>query len=710
MKPNNFLLLLLFLLLVHFANSQAPFTAGNIVVVRVGEGISPSYNIITAPVFLDEYTPSGTLIQSIPLPTAASGNNKALTLMDVHLDNTGLINLSVDGQYLLLAGYSASPGVFSPDGASATIMPRTIAVIKYDGTINTTTALTDYQTFGEPTSVVSTNGIDLWCNGTNFNANGTQGIRYATIGSTTSTQLITSPASSVGLSITDGKLYFSYGGGPSLGTVGTGLPTTSGQTVQAVPGFPTSTNFNRIKQFVFFDMNPAVPGADVLYVANQRSNGGLQKFSLVNEIWELNGTIGPGSDGYIGLAARLSEGTVSLFATRKGNNSLDYFGGELVTLTDATGYNGTLSGTPTVLAAVETMDTKRFLGVALVPQPLPACALSLPVITDVTLSSAAISWPSKPGVAGYEYAITTGSTPPVSGTTTTDVSTNATGLTNNTKYYVHLRTNCGNFNYSSWSIDSFVTGCKAPAAPLLSITNLTSSGSADINWNSVSGAASYEYAITTSNAPPSSGTAITGTSVHATGLHSVTTYYVHVRSDCGSGFYSPWTSKAFNTSCLSPVVSLTPRANNMAEVKWNSLNGASSYQVALTTNLIPPYSGTATTDTMMILTDLTPGAGYYFHVRSNCSENGYSEWTTYNFYMPGIDAYPNPVKNTMTVRLSGVKNTGVLSIYNSEGRRIKAITVSNDITTVDMKGMPSGIYLIKYMTGNEKYTVKVLKQ
>ena len=60
------------------AVAQAPFTFGNIVVVRVGDGAAALTNASTA-TFLDEYTPAGALVQSIALPTAASGSNQPFT-------------------------------------------------------------------------------------------------------------------------------------------------------------------------------------------------------------------------------------------------------------------------------------------------------------------------------------------------------------------------------------------------------------------------------------------------------------------------------------------------------------------------------------------------------------------------------------------------------------------------------------------------------
>ena len=54
-----------------------PFTAGNLVVYRVGDGVA-ALSTAAAPAFLDEYTPAGVIVQSVALPTAVSGSNRRL--------------------------------------------------------------------------------------------------------------------------------------------------------------------------------------------------------------------------------------------------------------------------------------------------------------------------------------------------------------------------------------------------------------------------------------------------------------------------------------------------------------------------------------------------------------------------------------------------------------------------------------------------------
>ena len=72
------MLMLLGLALICIAQTfAAPFTAGNVVIYRVGDGIGSLVNTGN-PVFLDEYTPAGVLVQSIAMPTVVIGLNRRL--------------------------------------------------------------------------------------------------------------------------------------------------------------------------------------------------------------------------------------------------------------------------------------------------------------------------------------------------------------------------------------------------------------------------------------------------------------------------------------------------------------------------------------------------------------------------------------------------------------------------------------------------------
>src|ERR1035438_10543047 len=61
------------------AGHAGAFTGGNLVVYRIGDGSTTLTSVATA-AFLDEYTTSGTYVQTINLPTTvASSGNRAMT-------------------------------------------------------------------------------------------------------------------------------------------------------------------------------------------------------------------------------------------------------------------------------------------------------------------------------------------------------------------------------------------------------------------------------------------------------------------------------------------------------------------------------------------------------------------------------------------------------------------------------------------------------
>ena len=97
-----------------------------------------------------------------------------------------------------------------------------------------------------------------------------------------------------------------------IATVGTGTPTTSGQTITSLPGFASGGS---PYGFFFADLDNTVAGVDTLYVADDSS--GLTKYSLVNGTWVSNGTIGVSADIYHGLDGVQSGIIVTLYANSK---------------------------------------------------------------------------------------------------------------------------------------------------------------------------------------------------------------------------------------------------------------------------------------------------------------------------------------------------------------------------------------------------------
>ena len=171
-------------------------------------------------------------MQSIALPTTASGANRALTVTG-NSTAEALLSLSPDGSTLGLIGYDLGPGTATPNGTAPATVNRVVGLIDPSGGIDTTTALTDVTS--NPRGAVTSNGIDIWVSGA------ASGLRYTTRSTVgTSTQLSTTVTNLRGVDIFDGQLHISTGSGTAvrIGTVGIGLPTTSGQTITNLPGIP----------------------------------------------------------------------------------------------------------------------------------------------------------------------------------------------------------------------------------------------------------------------------------------------------------------------------------------------------------------------------------------------------------------------------------------------------------------------------------------
>jgi hypothetical protein len=345
MKKINFLVFF-FLGICEMLVAQSPFKAGNIVILRVGPGGAVPINSNTTSVFMDEYTTSGGLVQSISLPTTLASGNNPLTIPGTSGD-LGYLTLSPDGKYLAMIGYNQMVGT-----SDVSAVPRTVGIVDYNGVINTTTSLTDIGT-PQPLSAVTSNGTDFWIGILGG------GIRYSTIGASTSTIIATSVAARR-VSIYNGQLFDQSGGG-SVRQVGTGLPISGPQTVSTLPGL---SGAGGLGQFFMADLNPAIPGNDVLYRVNEVTPA-IEKYSFDGTTWATNGVLGVDAEGYKSLAGSISGNTITLYMVRKATS---VGGGELVTLTDNSGYGGPFSGTPALLTSAPA--NTAFRGIAMVPQPL----------------------------------------------------------------------------------------------------------------------------------------------------------------------------------------------------------------------------------------------------------------------------------------------------------------------------------------------------
>ena len=364
--------------------SASPFTPGNLVVVRIGDGTAALTSAATA-TYLLEYTPAGVLVQTIALPTTAAGANSTLT-------NTGssstdaLLTRSADGTFLVLTGYDAAVGTLALSATTSAANNRVVGRIAANGNFDTSTRLADGFSGGNIRSAASVDGSAFWAVGS------TGGVRYAPFGNPAASSTIVVaavPSNNRGVGIYGGNLYVSSSTGTGgnfygISQVGTGLPTTASQTTTPLAGFPVTSGPSPYG-FFFADLSSTVAGVDVIYVTDDRTtvDGGIQKWSLVGGTWTLNGTITGATATTAGAAIRglggqVSGTTVSLVGSSSSGIYL---------ITDNAGYNAAPSSTVLPAAIATSVTNTAFRGIAFAP--VAAVATPAPTITSFSPTSGA---------------------------------------------------------------------------------------------------------------------------------------------------------------------------------------------------------------------------------------------------------------------------------------------------------------------------------
>ena len=339
----------------------AAFTPGNLAIFRIGDGSAPlaaNGNVV----FADEYTPQGTLVQSINLSTVG-GSNFVTTGTSTAEGN---MSLSKDGQFLVMPGYNVAQGSLVVNSST-----RVVGLVGVDGNVDLSTRGTFNS--GGNFRGATMDGNNIWTVGSSG------GIAVISKGQTTGagTQLSTTVTNLRTVNIFNNQLYISTQSGAfRLGTVGTGQPTTNGQTITNLAGFPTSTGSPYQFFFARLGTGTAFNGYDTLYVADD-AGGGIQKFSFNGTAWTQTGSATAGS--IRGLTGVVTGTTVTLFGTN---------GTTLYTLTDTAGFNANPSST--AASTLRTAGTNlAWRGISSVPDDGIGSVAGMAGTTNYTAGAAA---------------------------------------------------------------------------------------------------------------------------------------------------------------------------------------------------------------------------------------------------------------------------------------------------------------------------------
>lgn len=346
MRKLRLALALVTLSLVSTSAFAQSFVGGNLAVVRVGNG-TENLTGFGNDVFIDQYTTAGAFVNTLALPVATPTSTNTFTLRG-NGSSEGFVNLSTDGRFLTMLGYEEKSESADINSSTPATNNRVLARIAADRTVDLTTQLTNAT--GDTRGAVSTDGSLLYA------STSSSGIRSATAGAQgASTSIAASPTNFRNVEIYGGQLFASSQSGAGatgfrIGTVGTGLPTTTGQVFTNLPGI-SGTNIASPYGFFLADLDATADfrgGLDTLYVADDSVSGGLLKYSFVGGTFVARGSVA--FSGARGLTGRVSGSTVELFSVN---------GTALGRFTDTTGYNAAISGSVTTLASAGTNTVFR---------------------------------------------------------------------------------------------------------------------------------------------------------------------------------------------------------------------------------------------------------------------------------------------------------------------------------------------------------------
>lgn len=619
MKRLFFTLLLAVCVLTNFAGN---LTSGNIVVVRVGDG-STALSSAAAPVYLDEYSPSGVLVQSIPMPVTDFQNNQTFTISGT-ATTEGSLTISADNSYLTLAGYDAAPGTAGI--STATGIVRVIALVDALGNVNTQTGITLDSAYRNNSirGAFTVNGSGFWCSG---NGSGTSGGTFyvPSGGINNPVQLSAAPTNTRVVKGFNGQLYTSSASGSfnGINSVGLGFPTTNGQTTTLLPGLSSTAGLS-VNGFAFFDLDPTVPGVDVLFVADERTtypDGGIYKYSLVGGSWVSNGNI-TSSDPLRGITGMSNCAEVSLVVSSESTiyNMTDYFG-----------YNQPISGSLNLLASAGT--NKKFRGIAWAPGTFtsyglyPSITSTNPTCAGSATGSATVVVAGTNGVPTYNWSNGAG----------TDVASNLTAGT----YSVTVVDGAGCFGSATVtltdptaiSISQTTTNvsCNGGANGMVSLSVSGGTGPYSYTWydnthsSSHSGLSAGNYTVTVADAHSCTVSAtysisqpnalsLSGQTIDAT-CAGIPTGAINVTTTGGTASYSYYWSNGLTTEDIS---NLQSGAYSLTVIDNNQCSASGSFTINQPTAISATgqISNPSCTSGNTSIIDLTTGGGtapYYFN-------------------------------------------------------------------------------------------------
>ena len=251
------------------------------------------------------------------------------------------------------------------------------------------------------------------------------------------------------------------------------------------------------------------------------------------------------------------------------------------------------------------------------------CDLPRPVVTTGNKTSTGkvvIKWDAVDGADKYEIYRSTS----IDGEYTKIYTTTGTSLTNTTTepgvtYYYKVKAIHSNSSANS-AYSTVVSRTCDCAQPVVTISNVASSGKIKLTWAKIDGAAKYEiYRATSSGGTYTKIYTTTGTSFTNTSTVAGNGYWYKVKAICaattdGNSGYSAVVSRTCD--CAQPVVTISLSSGH-PRLKWTAVDGAAKYEIWRATSKTGEYTKLTTiTGTAYTNTSAKAGTTYYYKVKA----------------------------------------------------------------------------------------------
>ena len=299
------------------------------------------------------------------------------------------------------------------------------------------------------------------------------------------------------------------------------------------------------------------------------------------------------------------------------------------------------------------------------------CDLPCPVVTASNTASTGypkLTWAAVEGAVSYKVyrATEKDGTYSLTKTTTSTTYTNSTAKVGQTYYY---KVKAVAENTAANSAYSSVKSCTCDLPrPVVTASNVTSTGYPRLTWEAVEGAVSYKvYRSTEKEGTYSLTKTTTGTTYTNTSAKPGNVYYYKVVAVAENTAANSAASSIKSRTCdlAQPKATISLNAKGQPTVKWDAVSGAKEYKVYRAASADGSYSlMKTTTGTSYSNTKFEDGQTYYYKVRAICENtDGNSAYSAILSIKAGLEPAPVDPPADPPVENENLRYVNLTSVY-----------------------------------------------